>query len=61
MKTMTLNLSDDEMKVLNDLAKSKEMTKTAVMRQALRTYQAVDRFGDFMLWDGKPPLDRPQR
>ncbi len=39
---MTLNLSDEEMAVLDDLAAKKDLTKTAVIRQALRLYQVVD-------------------
>jgi len=41
-KTMTLNLTDAEMRVLDDLAKRKDLTKTAVVRQAIRLYQMVD-------------------
>jgi len=41
-RTMTLNLSDEEMAVLDDLATRKDLTKTAVIRQALRLYQFVD-------------------
>jgi predicted transcriptional regulator len=41
-KTMTLNLTDAEMRVLEELAKKKDLTKTAVIRQALRLYQMVD-------------------
>lgn len=37
--TMTLNLSDREMFALNRLATEQGMSKTAVMRQALRLYQ----------------------
>lgn len=40
--TMTLNLSAKEMDVLTDMAKAKDMSKTAVLRQALRMYQLVD-------------------
>lgn len=40
--TMTLNLSEKEMEVLNDMAKAKDMSKTAVVRQALRMYQLID-------------------
>ena len=39
---MTLNLSDEEMAVLDDLAAKKDLKKTAVIRQALRLYQVVD-------------------
>ena len=39
-KTMTLNLTDEE--VLEDLARKKDLSKTGVVRQALRLYQMVD-------------------
>lgn len=38
-ETMTLNLSPREMAVLEELAADHDMSKTAVMRQALRLYQ----------------------
>lgn len=41
-RTMTLNLSEAEMAVLEELAEKKELSKTGVVRQALRLYQAVD-------------------
>lgn len=41
-KTMTLNLTETEMRVLEDLSARKDLTKTAVLRQALRLYQLVD-------------------
>ena len=41
-RTMTLNLTDAEMNALEALAQSKELSKTAVLRQALRLYQLVD-------------------
>ena len=41
-RTMTLNLTDREMQVLDELCSSKGLNKTALMRQALRLYQAVD-------------------
>jgi hypothetical protein len=40
-RTMTLNLTEQEMEVLEALAKRKELSKTAVIRQALRLYQMV--------------------
>lgn len=40
-KTMTLNLSEKEMTALEALATEKDLSKTAVMRQALRLYQLV--------------------
>jgi predicted transcriptional regulator len=41
-KTMTLNLTEAEMRVLEELAKKKDLTKTAVVRQAIRLYQMID-------------------
>jgi hypothetical protein len=41
-RTMTLNLTPREMAVLEDLASKKDLSKTAVMRLALRLLQAVD-------------------
>ena len=40
-KTMTLNLTEAEMAVLEELCVEKDMSKTAVLRQALRLYQLV--------------------
>ena len=41
-RTMTLNLTDAEMRVLDDLSARKDLTKTAVLRQALRLYQTIE-------------------
>jgi hypothetical protein len=41
-RTMTLNLTDMEMIALDKLSARKDLSKTAVLRQALRLYQAVD-------------------
>jgi hypothetical protein len=41
-RTLTLNLTEAEMEVLERLAKEKDMSKTAVLRQALRLYQLID-------------------
>lgn len=41
-KTMTLNLTEAEMGVLTALCQKKQLSKTALMRQALRVYQVVD-------------------
>ncbi len=40
-RTMTLNLTDAEMAVLEELSIKKELSKTVVLRQALRLYQTV--------------------
>ena len=41
-RTMTLNLSPIEMEVLDRLADRKGLSKTALLRQALRLYQSID-------------------
>ena len=41
-RTMTLNLTEAEMRVLETLSAQKYLSKTAVIRQALRLYQLVD-------------------
>lgn len=41
-RTMTLNLTNREMDTLEELARSKDLSKTALLRQALRLYQLVD-------------------
>lgn len=40
-KTMTLNLTEPEMAALEELCTERDMSKTAVLRQALRLYQLV--------------------
>jgi predicted transcriptional regulator len=39
---MTLNLSDEEMDVLEALSAKKDLSKTVLLRQALRLYQRVE-------------------
>ena len=39
---MTLNLTEAEMEVLTALSEKKELSKTALLRQALRMYQAIE-------------------
>ena len=41
-KTMTLNLTEAEMTVLEELCAKKDLSKTALLRQALRLYQVVE-------------------
>ena len=41
-RTMTLNLNEAEMAALEALCERKGMSKTALLRQALRLYQSVD-------------------
>ncbi len=39
---LTLSLSEAEMQVIDTLCAKKNLSKTALMRQCLRLYQAVD-------------------
>jgi hypothetical protein len=41
-RTMSLNLTEAEMLALEEMARHKELSKTAVIRQALRLYQLLD-------------------
>ncbi|MFC5757801.1 ribbon-helix-helix protein, CopG family [Rhizobium sp. GCM10022189] len=41
-RTMTLNLTDAEMDALEALCEEKGLSKTALVRQALRLYKSVD-------------------
>lgn len=41
-RTMTLNLSEAEMGLLEELCEKKELSKTALIRQALKLYQIVE-------------------
>ncbi len=41
-RTMTLNLSEAEMGILEELCEKKELSKTSVIRQALKLYQIVE-------------------
>jgi hypothetical protein len=41
-RTMTLNLTEREMEVLEELAGRKDLSKTQVVRQAIRLYQTVE-------------------
>jgi predicted transcriptional regulator len=41
-RTMTLNLTDEEMSALDELSDRYDMSKTAIVRKALRMYQVID-------------------
>ena len=41
LRTMTLNLPEREMAVLEELAAAQDLSKTGVMRQALKLYQLI--------------------
>ena len=41
-RTMTFNLTEAEMEVLEALSEKKDLSKTALLRQALRIYQVIE-------------------
>ena len=41
-RTMTLNLTEEEMATLEELCRRYDMSKTAVIRKALRIYHVID-------------------
>lgn len=41
-RTMTFNLTGAEMEVLEALSEKKDLSKTALLRQALRIYQVIE-------------------
>jgi hypothetical protein len=54
-ETMTMNLSAREMAVLRDLGEQMDMSKTAVMRSALRLFQLVHvraQAGEHLMFSG---------
>lgn len=62
-KTMTLNLTDAEMRVLEDLSARKDISKTSVLRQALRLYQAVEarvEKGDKLLFENDATKEKAE-
>jgi len=42
MKTLTLKLKEDEMDAIDSMAGKKGLTKTALIKQALRVFQVID-------------------
>ena len=60
-RTMTLNLTDQEMELLEALCEKKGLSKTALLRQAIRLYQAVDariERGDKLLFENEETKDK---
>lgn len=41
-RTMTLNLTEAEMSVLEEMCEQKGLSKMALVRQALRLYKSID-------------------
>ncbi len=62
-KTMTLNLTNQEMTLLEELCEKKGISKTALLRQALRLYQMVDARidrGDKLLFENDATKDKAE-
>jgi hypothetical protein len=62
-RTMTLNLTAREMAVLEQLAEAKDLSKTAVMRLALRLLQAVDsktRMGQKLMFEDEKSKEKSE-
>jgi hypothetical protein len=62
-RTMTLNLTPREMAVLEDLATKKDLSKTGVMKLALRLLQAVDakvRMGQKFLFEDEKTKEKSE-
>jgi len=41
-RTMTINLNDSEMSILEGICDKKGLSKTALVRQAVRLFQSID-------------------
>ena len=62
-RTMTLNLTGQEMTLLEELCEKKGLSKTALLRQALRLYQMVDARidrGDKLLFENDTTKDKAE-
>ena len=62
-RTMTLNLTPREMAVLEELSAAKDLSKTGVMKLALRLLQAVDakvRLGHKLLFEDEKTKEKSE-
>lgn len=62
-RTMTLNLSSREMELLEELSKRKGVSKTALVRQAIRLYQSLEERldrGDKIFVEGSEGKDKAE-
>ena len=62
-KTMTLNLTEAEMNALEALSTKKNMSKTALLRQALRMYQVIEarlESGNKLFFESKRTKDKAE-
>lgn len=62
-KTMTLNLTEAEMEALESLSAAKDVSKTAIVRQALRLYQLINvrlELGEKLFLEGVDSKDKKE-
>lgn len=62
-RTMTLNLTDAEMQALEELCVKKDLSKTSLLRQALRLYQLVEarlEKGDKLFFEEEQTKDKTE-
>ena len=62
-RTMTLNLTEAEMTVLEALSEKRELSKTALLRQALRMYQVIEarlESGDKMIFENEATKEKAE-
>jgi hypothetical protein len=62
-RTMTLNLTAREMAVLEELASKKDLSKTGVMKLALRLLQATDakiRLGQKLMFEDEKTKEKSE-
>ncbi|MEI2806284.1 MAG: transcriptional regulator [Albidovulum sp.] len=60
---MTLNLTDTEMQALEELCVKKDLSKTSLLRQALRLYQLVEarlEKGDKLFFEEEQTKDKTE-
>ena len=62
-RTMTLNLTEAEMQLLDELSMRKETSKTALLRQALRLYHMLEaraEKGDKLVFENETTKERKE-
>lgn len=62
-RTMTLNLTEAEMQLLDELSTRKETSKTALLKQALRLYHILEaraEKGDKLVFENEATKERKE-
>jgi len=62
-KTMTLNLTPSEMKAIEDLAAGRDLSKTALVRQAIRLFQVIDlrrKQGEVLVFENRSTKEKSE-